>query len=186
MIRWNETIWSTLIVLGFPPCFIHLVMQCVRTASFSILIDGSPKGPIVPSRGLRQGDPLSPYLFIICTEGLVSLLEKSALNGSLRGICICRGAPIINHLLFVDDSFIFCKANKAYSDALLSILHTYAHASGQCINIEKTKMVFSKNVKEEIRNEIMSLWGTRGTQKYERYLRLHLTLEDQKEKYSWK
>lgn len=126
-------------VLGFPTRFTHLLMQCVRTASFSVLVNGIPKGPIVPSRGLRQRDPLSPYLFLICTEGLVSLLKNFAINGTLRGVRICRGEPQLNHLLFLDDSLIFCKANKVVSKVLLSLLNTYAIALGQCVNMVKTK-----------------------------------------------
>lgn len=66
-------------VLGFSSRFTLLVIQCVRTSSFLILLNGIPNGPIVPSRGLRQGNCLFPYLFLICTEGLVLLLEKSNL-----------------------------------------------------------------------------------------------------------
>lgn len=88
-------------VLGFPNRIITLIMQCVKTTSFSVLINGRPKWPIVPSRGLRQRDPLSPYVFLLYTEGLANLLNHVMLDKSLLGIRICRGAPTINHLLFV-------------------------------------------------------------------------------------
>lgn len=77
---------SMMVVLGFPHRMINLIMLYVKSVSFSILIDGMSKGPIVPSRGLRQGDPLSPYIFLLRIEGLVSLLKQSALEGGLRGI----------------------------------------------------------------------------------------------------
>lgn len=85
-------------VLGFPPKFTHLVMQCVKLASFSILVNGISKGSIVSSRGLYQRDSQSLYLFFIYTEGLVSLLTQSAQHGSLKGIRVCQGALMINHL----------------------------------------------------------------------------------------
>lgn len=68
-----------------------------------------PKGThITPSCGLRQGDLLSSYLFLLCTEGLISLLTE---NQRVKGLKICRGAPIFNHLLFADNSVLFCKAD---------------------------------------------------------------------------
>lgn len=79
----------TLGVMGFPTQFISLIMWCVNTASFSILINGVPKGPIVPSRDLRQGDPLSPYLFLIFIEGLVSLLKSADVAGSHKPPSYC-------------------------------------------------------------------------------------------------
>lgn len=97
----------TLTALGFPNRFTKLVMQCVKTATFSILVNGSPKGPIIPSRRLCKGESLSPYLFLLCMEGLVSLLKEAAHNGCLAGIRVCRGAPSANHLLFTNNSLIF-------------------------------------------------------------------------------
>lgn len=78
--------------MGFPPWITQLVMLCVKKTSFLVLINGLPKGLIMSSRGLCQGDPLSTYIFLICMEGLISLLNQSALNGGLKGISIFRGA----------------------------------------------------------------------------------------------
>lgn len=102
----------TLVVMGFPPHFTYLIMQCVGSTSFSIFVNRVFKGPIIPSMRLRQGDPLSPYFFVLCTEGLVSLLRQADLEGNLRGIWVCRGALPINHLLFVNDSLIFYKVER--------------------------------------------------------------------------
>ncbi|XP_031096926.1 uncharacterized protein LOC116001177 [Ipomoea triloba] len=84
-------------------------MECASTVDYHISHDGSLIGPIVPSRGLRQGDPISPYLFIIIAEGLSAMIKIAEDNGLLHGIQVARGAPKISHLLFVDDSFLFCK-----------------------------------------------------------------------------
>lgn len=111
---------------GFPTCIINLTMQCIKMTSFSVLINGTPKGPSVPSRGLRQWDHLFPYIFLLCTEGLVNLLRQSMFDKNLIGIRVFRGAPAINCLLFVDDNLIFYKANTKASNNLLRILNVYA------------------------------------------------------------
>lgn len=64
-------------------------------------------GLIMPKRGLREGDPLSSYLYIICAEGLSTLIHDAQSKGLLHGVSVCRGAPIVSHLLFADDSFLF-------------------------------------------------------------------------------
>ena len=83
-------------------------MKCVFTPSFSVRINGKAYGNIKPSRGIRQGDPLSPYLFLICAEGFTSLLGKAKLDRRLHGVAICRNAHRITNLLFAYDSLIFC------------------------------------------------------------------------------
>jgi hypothetical protein len=94
-------------------------------------------GPIFPGRGLRQGDPLSPYLFILCAEGLSALIRQAERNGSLLGVKVCRNAPIVSHLLFADDCFLFCRADSVEATILKNILITYAEASGQLVNFQK-------------------------------------------------
>lgn len=103
-------------------------MQYVRTTSFLILINGVPNYPIVPNRGLRLGNPLFLYLLFLCAESLVTLLKQAMQNRSLMGISVCCGAPVINYLLFVDDSYIFCKASEVAPNNLLKILNEYAQA----------------------------------------------------------
>lgn len=87
-----------------------LIMACVKSVSYSVKVNGIPGDTIIPSRGLRQGDLLSPYLFLICAEGLHSLLQQAKSNGVLRGIAASRGGMRINHLLFADNCVIFCNA----------------------------------------------------------------------------
>ena len=82
-------------------------------------------GPIIPKRGLHQGCPLSPYLFIICAEGLLALLRQAETSGLINGSKICRGAPSISHLFFADDSFLFFKSTEEETIVIRRILELY-------------------------------------------------------------
>ena len=83
------------------------VMSCVFTPSFSVRINGKTYENITPSRGIFQGDPLSPYLFLVCAEGFTSLLDRVEIERRLHGVALCRSAPSITNLLFAYDSLIF-------------------------------------------------------------------------------
>jgi hypothetical protein len=86
-------------------------MACVSTVSYSILINGQPYGHIVPIRGIREGDPLFPYFFILCAEAMSSMLHHAKREGHITCIPITRGGIRINHLFFADDSLLFCQEN---------------------------------------------------------------------------
>ena len=85
-------------------------MSCIRSVSYSVILNAQPVGYIKPSRGLCQGDLLSPYLFLMCVMGWQSLLHKAELEGQIHGVAICRNSPKVSHLFFADDCFILpCK-----------------------------------------------------------------------------
>ena len=130
---------------GFLTRGIERVMNCVTAPTFSILANGKPHGMIHPSRGIRQEDPLSPYLFLLYAEGFTALLAKAELEGRIRGVSICRGAPKVTNLLFADDSLLFCQATPKEGEVVAEILQTYERASGQSINLEKSSAFFSNN-----------------------------------------
>ena len=96
-------------------------------------------------RGLWQGDPLSPYFFLLVIEGLHALFTKAETAGELRGVSICAIGPRISHLLFADDSFIFCRAFITDCQKIQEILLAYEQASGQNINRGKTSLFFNFN-----------------------------------------
>jgi hypothetical protein len=134
---------KTLITMGFPSRLVQTIMRCVSTVSFSILINGNPSPNFKPQRGIRQGDPLSPYLFIICAEVLSSLITQLQISNKIKGIAIATNAPHITHLFFADDSILFCRAKATEATHLMAALTSYQRASGQQINFNKSEMTFS-------------------------------------------
>lgn len=79
--------------MGFEDIWVKLMMKCISTATYSVLINREAHGNISPTRGLRHGDPLSPYLFLLCTEGFHGSLKNAKLLGDIRGVSICRIGP---------------------------------------------------------------------------------------------
>ncbi|XP_030505125.2 uncharacterized protein LOC115720103 [Cannabis sativa] len=140
--------------MGFVENWIHLIMTCVSTAKYKIIHDAYEFGPIYPSRGIRQGDPLSLYLFIICAEGLSSLLYKYERNGWIHGCKVANGAPRISHMLFADDSYLYYKATLQEAQRIQELVHKFECASGQQVNFTKSSIFFSINTDLVIQTQI--------------------------------
>ena len=128
--------------LGFNNKWVSLIIQCISTVTYFVIINREAYGCITPSRGLRQGDPLSLGLFLLCAEGLSTLFHQAARNQALIGVSICRGCPPITHLFFADNSLLFCKANSHECNELMRILSDHEKASGQKINLDKSSVFF--------------------------------------------
>jgi len=158
--------------MGFCETWIKLIFNCTSSASYSILMNSEPRGNIVLSRGIRQGDPLSPYLFLLCFEGLNRLLQRAAQGNQIRGYSLCKNGPKVTHLFFADDRLLFCRARLTELEVVQDILAVYEQASGQQINRGKTTLFFSKAVAEETKEEIINLLGVLEVNEYEKYLGL--------------
>ena len=158
--------------MGYCDKWVSLIFECISIVSYSILVNGKPKGDIRPSRGIRQGDPLSPYLFLLCSEGLNRMLQKAAHNDQTRGFSLCKNGPKILTLFFADDSLLFCRATMSNLQAIRAILSLYERASGQKLNREKTSIFFSKATSEGTREEISNFLGVPEVKEYATYLGL--------------
>lgn len=132
-------------------------MKCVSTVTYRIKVNDSYTHHIVPQRGLKWGDPLLPYLFIMCAEGFSALLQKAESQGKLEGIKICRQAPRVNHLLFADDLLILIRVWASDAQELGKILEIYERASGQVINKDKSSIMFSPNTNQQVRDQMRSI-----------------------------
>ncbi|KAK6786278.1 hypothetical protein RDI58_014803 [Solanum bulbocastanum] len=170
---------SLLLKMGFHDTFVSWIMQCITTPTYKFNINGEIVGAVRPIRGLRQGDLLSPYLFILCAEELSNQAEE---QGELRGICLRRGGPMVNYLFFADDSFLFCSANTQSAVKISEILRTYELCSGQKVNFEKSAIYFSKNTTEEEKDNIIVELGQIRRDNVRLYLGLPAVVERSKKK----
>ena len=166
--------------MGFGARWVNLVMECISTMSYSILVNGEPKGEIKPSRGIRPGDPLSPYLFLLCFEGFNRLIQGAVREDKIRGFSLCRNGPRISHLFFANDTLIFCRAEMGDLLELQDILNLYEKASGQQINRGKTTIFFSKAVLVENKVELSNFMRVSEVKEYEKYLGLPAVVERNK------
>lgn len=93
--------------LGYKEQCIKIVLSGATTIKYLVLVNGKSKEKFTPTRGLRQGDPLSPYLFLFCAEGLNSMIKKADKNGEIQGVAMSTGNLYVSHLLFADDGILF-------------------------------------------------------------------------------
>lgn len=145
--------------MGFCDTWIQWMMQCVSTVHYSFLFNNEAVGKVIPQRGIRQGDPLSPYIFILCVEVLSGLCKKAHEDGSLPGLIVARNCPKLNHLLFADDTMIFTKTDARSCSTLVNILRDYGLASGQMINAQKSSISFSSKTPADIRARVKAQLG---------------------------
>jgi hypothetical protein len=156
--------------LGFHRLWVEMVMRLVTTVSFSVLFNGDHLDGFSPSRGIRQGDPISPYLFLLAAEGLSCLLKSRVESSSLSGIKVAPSAPMVSHLLSADDSLLFFKANRESAQEINDILQLYCSASGQQVNLDKSSIHFAKGCQQSLRQEIMNCLNIHNVTLSEKYL----------------
>jgi hypothetical protein len=130
--------------LGFSQRWVDWIMSCVTSVRYQVKFNGSLLDSFSPSRGLRQGDPLSPFLFLFVADGLSNLLHHEVQNNNIEPVKICRRAPGISHLLFADDSLLFFKADGGQDAKVKEVLDIYASSTGQLITPRKCSIMFGE------------------------------------------
>ena len=129
-------------------------MECVSTVSYSLVMNGKSTPRFCPTRGLKQGDPLSLYLFLFGVDVLYRMIKNKVQTKSLVGLKLNKYCPKLTHLFFADDSlFLFFKA-KVNCIRMAFCVHDYCCASRQMVNLEKSSIVFSDNTPQEVKTEI--------------------------------
>eukprot|EP00253_Pinus_taeda_P031749 PITA_31749 len=123
------------------PAWIRWISSLISSTFYSILVNGIPSTTFRPSRGIRQGDPLSPFLFVIMAEGLGRSLKAAISEGYLKGLSLHQ-TPTTSHQQFVDDNMLFGHSSVQEARSLISILETFSKASGALINKSKSQIFF--------------------------------------------
>jgi hypothetical protein len=171
--------------LRFQSKWVQWVMECVTTVRYPVRFNNAPLESFKPSRGLRQGDPLSPYLFLFVADGLSKLLQHEVRQGGLHELHICRRAPGISHLLFADDTLLFFEASEDQAVLINKVLHRYEEGMGQLINPSKCSVMFGSACPEENQEKVKAVLQVRITAQEEKYLGLP-TLEGRMSKERFK
>ena len=143
---------TILFELGFPDIFVTWIMACVTTVSYSPLINGKPCKPFFAKKGLRQGDPISPFLFAIGMEYLSRCLGTLHLNPSFKYHPRCARFQL-THMIFADDLLIICKADTTSVQLLIDVFHSFSKAPGLEANLHKSNLYLG-GVTSHISNDI--------------------------------
>ncbi|XP_074298919.1 uncharacterized protein LOC141629897 [Silene latifolia] len=163
-------LFHVLKLFDFPKAFRRLLKSCVRTTSLQVLINGSPSARIFPHCGLRQGDPISPYLFILCMEILSLMVIKAESQRSIEGIKLSRNSPAISHLLYADDALLCFHLSSSSCESLRDILISFGNISGQMINHQKSYIKFSPNTPDDFREHVTNILKVPSKQNFGLYL----------------
>ncbi|KAA3453866.1 reverse transcriptase [Gossypium australe] len=161
---------ASLIAAGIPLFLRNVIMSAIYSSTMQVLWNGVPTQKFKPNRGIRQGCPLSPYLFVLYMEWLGHSIHSGVEAGIWDPIRLSRTGPPVSHLFFADDLVIFCKAQIDQALVLENIISLFYEISGHKISVKKSNIFFSKNTEDVIRNQISQLFGFQEVQNLGNYL----------------
>ncbi|XP_055818647.1 uncharacterized protein LOC129887548 [Solanum dulcamara] len=143
--------------MGFGEIFIDMVWRLMANNWYSVIVNGGRHGFFDSTRGLKQGDPLSPALFVIGAEVLSRMLNNLHQHYLYRGFYMEKKGPLINHLSFADDIISFTSTCKYSLKLIMKTLQRYEKSLGQLINKEKSQCMLPLNTNPEIMSRITSI-----------------------------
>lgn len=158
--------------MGFKGSWVDKIMDCVQTVKHVVKCNSILSDSITSARGLRQGEPLSPYLFLFCMEALSKMLLNAQNNGLMRGIRVCQNSIRINHLFFADDALLFIRNKREDVELVRTILGDIESVYGQNINLSKSSLYFSPNTPRDQRENLSRILGMRVVENFDNYLGL--------------
>lgn len=177
---YDKVSWSyleaVLRAFGFSQQWIQWVVALIKSPRYSILVNGAPSTPFSPSRGIRQGDPSSPFLFVILMEDLGRLIAKKKEEGLLTGLQPIRSSRATTHQQFVDDTMLHGIPTVKEAMAFKNILNLFSKASGMEINFSKSTIFFF-NTHRAVQSHLSRLLGFKIGSLPSRYLGAPLTLK---------
>jgi len=145
-------------------------MSCITSSNLSAFLNGERLTQFTPTSGIRQGDPLSPYIFILCMEHLAWLILKEVSLGNWKGIKSARNSLPFSHLFFANDLILFAKATKKNYSTIKKVLDTFCNLSGQKINLVKLKIFFSPHTSTSNMANMENELGISSSRNFGKYL----------------
>ena len=155
---------------GFPANIINLIMSCISNTSTVVLFNGNKLDSFQPIRGIKQGDPISPYIFLFCIEFLGAQINSMCENKRWDTIKASKNGPSFSHVFFADDFMLFAKANTKNSEAIMEVLDNFCTLAGQKVNLAKSRVLFSPNIARRCKRSICSKLEINAIQNLGRYL----------------
>lgn len=165
-----EFLRLTLSDFGFPTTIIQLIMSCVASTTLSLKWNSERLDKFAPNRGIRQGDPMSPYLFLLCMEKLALLIQEKVDANQWQPIKIGTNGPAISHLFFAYDCLLFTRDKASQVRLVKDVLQAFCLASGMKINIQKSQFLPSKNLTQTKVAKLESLLEFKHTYNIGKYL----------------
>ncbi|KAM6595903.1 hypothetical protein CsatA_006427 [Cannabis sativa] len=175
---YDKMSWSFILevlrTMNFDDTFIKWVQVCIEVKRMGLLLNGTVQGSIFPTCGLRQGDPLSPALFIIAADVLSRLIMTKTEEGKIAGFKFTRNGPAITHLMFADDVILFGKASVKEAKNFLKCIEEYCAWSGQAVNYQKSTVHFTQGVPNRMADDVLNILGMKRMKSDSVYLGLPL------------
>lgn len=158
--------------LGFARKWVDLILNCITSISYSVNVNGVHGNDFKPSRGLRQSDSLSSYLFLICSEGHSALMQRVRSDGSMKGVLVSKRGSHLSHLLFANDCIFFSEATDHGVQIIKDVLKVYEECSSQYVNFNKSIIYFNMNSDEDFKKFVSHNLGMKESMNPEAYLGL--------------
>ncbi|XP_071722530.1 uncharacterized protein [Rutidosis leptorrhynchoides] len=175
-----------LLKLGFHARWVQWIKICISSISFNILINGEPSAEFKPTRGIRQGDPFSPYLFIIMTNILSTLMRKAIQDETIKGIRLNPTCPTLSHLLFADDAILFLDGTIREAQNVSNVLNQYCYVTSQAINLNKSRLFVGKSCPPHLKQNLASELRVAITEHLGKYLGIPANLgKTKKQMFAW-
>lgn len=172
-VNWDFLSW-VLKDIGFPSTWVSLIMSCISDTDFSLLWNGDKLESFAPKRGLRQGNPLSPYLFVLCLDCFSQMIENVVSLKKWVPFKVTRRGPTVSHISFADDMILVGKTTRETIEATMKCLEEFCSISGQKVNTSKSKLYFSQNTKASVKEDICRATLMEATEDLGKYLEVPL------------
>ncbi|VVA41142.1 Hypothetical predicted protein, partial [Prunus dulcis] len=162
----REVLWE----VGIRGRILELLMQCINSVRYKVILNGELTDSFSPKCGIRQGDPLSPYLFVLCMEKLSHIIQQAVQDKAWKPVQICQSGHFISHLFFADDLILFRKGSVNQAIVMKKCLDDFCSLSGQKVSFEKSMIYVSPNTYPELAQTIATICGSPLTTCLGKYL----------------